>query len=880
MAHAGVLDVIERLLKNTDSLGQLPAWTVLLDFEMAAAKMARVSPKRIRHWFRVARRAAGAPMPSGDTPQLQGWAVDTCLQHNETTYKMPTTAAKRKTLAALRLVIGDVLEQNACAAATLVMPEAERRPTSLKARAEAAKLFQDSFCAAVFTSAHCDFLEACHAGIAEARAPNIHTHPNSLCETDLTGFLERRGHLGSVQKGPAALIALLVRAITPTTRGWDTALATALKTSAGSRILCTRALIISATGMHSSLHPQCRLKWNQRMIIKRTLTSALGSVSSKGGSLDVDTLCSCAVAVKEAVRRSLAQTLAVNEAARDALLATESWVSGLAIPPHSFPSTTMQQSSIAFATTGLKIANGALPTDCLQQMQLFYSEASNGSVMRRPPLKPPPCPPVKKAIVELSDECFRIAFAPIWTLFHLRGIRMSRLGPTLQRTLCMRDASRALAATLTDKESLRIQRLALQDINASLLPLEAVAAQVGARKIQKPVTDIGADDLPSEAKQLLFEYSADDAARIMRYAMTAKFSESMLIVDLGNDTRRTQGIALLRRMMVEVDDNATLDEVSAKCALLPEVLKGIVCCTECNRVANAYVDCRPNVLRGPSNFNEIGISSSMAFYQPDCNGTPCYLCARRASASVRSSQIKEQQMEHLTNLDDVLNLSDVETVFSNSLPQAAAARLRRDARVCQLQRHSSITCGRQPMAIIPVLGRAVRVLNKWWTMCSLCGVLVRWYPGSSFGTDPCCMYCDTTLVYAKEQLTPAPTQRTLCRYCGKPSDVSSGAAHRSYRSPLDISGSNATLPPPLRRVSFCAAHQRTWLTAALRQLSSAVILSHISHAARPTLSADGGRKALGLAQEAGDDDPVVAAPKRKRAARRFQRKRVKAKMSR
>jgi hypothetical protein len=142
------------------------------------------------------------------------------------------------------------------------------------------------------------------------------------------------------------------------------------------------------------------------------------------------------------------------------------------------------------------------------------------------------------------------------------------------------------------------------------------------------------------------------------------------------------------------------------------------------------------------------------------------------------------------------------------------------------------------MAVVPLLGRAVRVLDSWWTMCSLCGVVVRWYPGSYFGTAPCCMRCDSSLVRQGWKLLPPKVERTLCRYCGKPSDATSGAAHRTYKAPFDISGPNATLPPPLRKVSFCAAHQRSWLHAALRQLPSSQILAHIAMSARPQLAQD------------------------------------------
>ena len=121
-------------------------------------------------------------------------------------------------------------------------------------------------------------------------------------------------------------------------------------------------------------------------------------------------------------------------------------------------------------------------------------------------------------------------------------------------------------------------------------------------------------------------------------------------------------------------------------------------------------------------------------------------------------------------------------------------------------------------------------------MCALCGVFVRWHPGSFVDDMPCCLRCDPSLLPLSLFLLPPPATRLFCRYCGKPSDATSGAAHRVYKAPLDIAGPNATLPSPLRRVCFCATHQRAWLSAALRQLPSSVVLVHIAHGVRPVLN--------------------------------------------
>lgn len=268
----------------------------------------------------------------------------------------------------------------------------------------------------------------------------------------------------------------------------------------------------------------------------------------------------------------------------------------------------------------------------------------------------------------------------------------------------------------------------------------------------------------------------------------------------------------------------------------------------------------------------------MAYHVPDPGRAPIeYYCAHRASASIRTAAQTEKTIEAVR--PEQLSLEEVEAAMSHQLPQAAAARLRRDTRICMVQRHTQSCCGKQPMARIDALGRAVRVMDGWWVLCSLCGVLMRWSPGAFFGDEPCCGRCDTSLVHPHKLLLPFEQQRLLCRFCGKASDSGGGAAHRLYRAPHDVSGKNTTLPPPLRRVAFCAAHQRTWLAAGLKQLKSSVVLSHIAHSAKPVLvaatrAASGGPTppAVNAAANAADGPAPSGRKRSRKSPRRLRRK--------
>ena len=193
------------------------------------------------------------------------------------------------------------------------------------------------------------------------------------------------------------------------------------------------------------------------------------------------------------------------------------------------------------------------------------------------------------------------------------------------------------------------------------------------------------------------------------------------------------------------------------------------------------------------------------------------------------------------------------------------AKLRRDIKNCYEQHARATACGDVPLVCIDVLGRAVRVFGDWYTICAFCGALARVLPTSRFRSEPCCMRCDVTMVYGKpthDQMVatvPRP-EAPKCRFCGKPEPPNAATKWRSVLSPLDSGGRNESVPPPLRKCSYCPTHFRPWLVAAHQTLGTKVILSHISSRAKPVFGAGEGRKSSDALE-----DVVVA--KRPRAVK-------------
>ena len=158
------------------------------------------------------------------------------------------------------------------------------------------------------------------------------------------------------------------------------------------------------------------------------------------------------------------------------------------------------------------------------------------------------------------------------------------------------------------------------------------------------------------------------------------------------------------------------------------------------------------------------------------------------------------------------------------------------------QRAAALACGEQPMLRVPIIGRAIRIWNEWYALCSLCGTMLRVMPHNRFGVEICCLKCDAQML-GHAAPTVSTKQRASCRYCGKIDEDRQSSRWKVIKAPLDVAGENKQTPPPLRTVTYCPQHWRSWISGAHRVLHTRVILSHIAHNAKPVfVNGDGARK--------------------------------------
>ena len=174
---------------------------------------------------------------------------------------------------------------------------------------------------------------------------------------------------------------------------------------------------------------------------------------------------------------------------------------------------------------------------------------------------------------------------------------------------------------------------------------------------------------------------------------------------------------------------------------------------------------------------------------------------------------------------------------------------KRDSIHCAQQSSTPCGCGQEPMVEIPVVGRAVKVHGEWYALCNTCASVVCLKHTHRFGRDVCCLKCDMDALVekpshsacksvrkrrrTKDQCSDANTTRTVrCRFCNI-EQPHNNARWNLVAAPLDTSGDNMLLPPPLREVCYCPKHFKWWVPDAHVVLPTNEVIAHIVHNAVP-----------------------------------------------
>ena len=898
---AGVAGAMSRLLARlrqlVDSLA-LPAWLWSLDFSHAVtACVAQPDVTSLVQAMAETTRALG-----GEAEDAQPSLVATAVQ----------------TAAIARLRFGVMLEALASGAArVLVSPE--EVPGSDVDHAALAGLYHDSYCAAVWTSAHAEFLAtiddlllgrvATDALVRDMMVPppDLYSVANLSHLVHLGALSERLASPRCCSKASQSLLAILTRVTNAGSRGWETTLLTAAKESDGAVRVCTQSIAVALAGMHPVIHPASRRPWRERFVVLRALrvqtVQDFKELVQKAPN-----------AIKEAVRLHLAAVYVLDCATLGAMQHTRHPMGQLGIPPLALPHASLAAAMHRMADAGAyMIASRESAAVSIQKYLLSEPRSrkkSDGRGGSRPtkhesePLsycaswlggRSGPLGVTLRSSVQvisgLMSASYRSIYIPFWLHGNHHGHRASRLDSAQYAALHNRSAAHQMCSLLSTEDFQMAERMAIGAPNASLLTVSEACALLGIRASADEsggVPCAASSRAVQEAEVDVMNLRARDAALLIAFSRIATLRATMLSYDLGEGTRRRQALAISKRLMLPLAPGE--DPCEAVRTRLPKHATVLYFCSECRRIVNSVQD---NTGKEQA-FNELGLSASML----DIDGKICdahMRCAKRSSAALRTAVVLE-------SVADALELERLDPVPKPLLPHdlrpativatmckkckrgdggassaasemrdssSEVAKFRRDLKSCYEQGQETTSCGDVPLVRVPILGRVVRLFGNWHALCSMCGALARVAPVSRFGGDICCMRCDFSLLAGKvaaaemQAALPKPPAPS-CRFCGKVEpENGAGMKWKMVHAPADTGGKNAGVPAPLRTCYYCPSHYRAWLVAAHKSMTTANIFSHLLSRARPIFGAntdaEGGGKGV-------TDDAEAAPPKRQTKA--------------
>jgi hypothetical protein len=450
---------------------------------------------------------------------------------------------------------------------------------------------------------------------------------------------------------------------------------------------------------------------------------------------------------------------------------------------------------------------------------------------------------------------------------------------------------------------------------------------------------------PPDVSNLLLKMPSVLLAGLLQFASTAWLGEQVKIVELGPRTRilhilvlanvqemlRYSDKALIERLMHNWNDYSALeslrpevDDLERRVKERPLQLWSVCACMECRRVANAMHQSDPKIQpkRASSNAkptdsrpktvssNEVGIVAAMN----DLEDRSKLYCAKRPSAALKTALLsvnnatrmavdRDEQAE--TSAESV-GFDNMETFFDepddlqqvvevvedpaelteanegSSTVQSSYSRMRRDTKRCYEQRRMAEACGTHAMLSIDCIGRAIQLMDQWYTICTFCGVVMSCTSGAQIGCHLACSMCHSQPHRNKASASPQETQQTqqhtgqqsqtrhallgsilddlsnqseknnvqlsvgvrtasclreresdkTCRYCNSLC-VRRGRGFVAYHSPHDRRGVNEQRPPALRITRWCPKHNRAWLKNALKIMPTNIVLAHIMMHAKP-----------------------------------------------
>jgi len=610
--------------------------------------------------------------------------------------RAPEMAAHR--VAALaRLCYGEALEACAALAARRICAPTEV-PCSGAQQREMAQLSFDAYCAALWTSAHADYV----ASLVELEPlvgddvepalmpphPELGSVPSAANAPDLVALYERVASPRACAKSAQPMLALLARATNAGSRGWESALATAAKDSEGVARVLAHVGSFAFTGLHPCVHPAARPGWEERMLVGRACQLNVSAANVRG------LVAHSPGPMKEATRLYLALLLAEDPATLDALAAAQQPPGQLSIPPRSAAPTALQAAMHAFLAAGASLLDDELAPGMSLGERVNAHLTAEPRTRKKASARPAPkavagttaplaycaswlggraghgasasasashagaddadadadadasasagagagagfAPSAVSTASGVLAAAFRGAYLPLWVHAHVHGHRVARLDEPQYNAVHGRSPAHELVARLDEADTLRAQRAALATPEAPLFSLARACAAMGIGAAAGAAAEAGA--VPSGLAR------AAQAAETALLRLPAR-EAAMVLVFARTSALRAQALAY--------DLGPRTRGVQLR-ALAKRLLVDVDDADDVDAVARALpahathlyccTECRRivNACQDGSgkdvSFNEIGLSASMLRIDGSGLAGGHMRCAKRSSAALRTA---------------------------------------------------------------------------------------------------------------------------------------------------------------------------------------------------------------------------------------------------
>ena len=406
------------------------------------------------------------------TRALSGASASPSLPSTSTPSLPPPTAMQ--TAATIRVCFGEMLEALAASVARTIVGD-EQAPSADADKRALSLLYYDSYCAAVWTSAHAEYLGCIQDLLGERAAtealvrefmvppPDLYTVTNMSHLMHLGALMERTASPRCCSKSSQALLAILTRVTNAGSRGWETTLLAALKESDGAVRVCMQCLAVALTGLNPAVHPGVRRPWRERFALIRALR-----VHTQQDFKEI--VQRTPTAIKEAIRLHLAATFIADRATLDAMRHARHPTGQLCVPPMGMPAgslaAAMHRMVDAGAAMVAKRESAAVAIKRHLVSEPRSRKKAESRAGRHPKHEPEPlsyssswlggrsgpsCMTLRPAVQVVSgllSASYRATFIPFWLHGNHHGHRASRLDSAQYAALHHQSAAHRMCTLL------------------------------------------------------------------------------------------------------------------------------------------------------------------------------------------------------------------------------------------------------------------------------------------------------------------------------------------------------------------------------------------------------------------------------------------------